>query len=633
MEKVLEEMAKARVFCSRESVPNAVDALYEFGAIHVTRSRAAQPDVPLPSFDRIATALISLRAMEKTLGLRHSAEAPAELIEPAEKLLEEAERFDADFQRVYEAEKKISELKAQSSALHQRLRDLEPFLFLRVSPVLFESQSRASLMYFKLAAGEKEFSTAAKKLGCNAAFVRAGSNAYCLVAVDGRKASDAERKLSRLGARLSVPRTGASSFFEEHAAVQQQVSEISAQQKHALSFIQEFRARHAARISELRAQLEEHAKKAELPNKFAKSDFVEVIEGWVPAKRFPEMEKMLLFALAEKAIVEKAGTGEEPPVLLDNPPLLRRFEFLIRFFSLPKPGELDPTMVIALTFPLFFGMILGDIGYGLLTVLLALGIYTRVRGDFARDLSGMLFLSGVVTVVFGIIYGEFFGGEEMLGTHLTPLIHRGAHGIELLIGVVLLVAIAHITLGLLISAYLNFLHGHSKHAYAKLSWIALEFSLVAAAGSLVVPDIFPPQYSLAYTGLAVASIAGLYYFEGIIALVEIPAIIANTFSYLRIMALGLSGVILAQVINRVPVEDSFEKLVEAVSRGGDALAVSVALASLLFFSAILVLGHAGALVLGVFESGLQTLRLHYVEFFSKFYRGGGLPFLPLRKTR
>ncbi len=254
-----------------------------------------------------------------------------------------------------------------------------------------------------------------------------------------------------------------------------------------------------------------------------------------------------------------------------------------------------------------------------------------MRGDFARDLSGMLFLSGAVTVVFGAIYGEFFGGEEMLGTHLNPLVHRGAHGIELLIGIVLVVAILHLTLGLLISAYLNFLHGHSKHAFAKLSWIALEFSIVAAAGSLVVPSVFPSEYSLAYTGLVVASIAGLYYFEGVIALVEIPGIIANTLSYLRIMALGLSGVILAQVVNKIPVEHSFEKLVEVVSHGGDAVAIAVALASLLFFTAILVVGHAGALALGVFESGLHTLRLHYVEFFSKFYRGGGLPFLPLRK--
>jgi len=98
------------------------------------------------------------------------------------------------------------------------------------------------------------------------------------------------------------------------------------------------------------------------------------------------------------------------------------------------------------------------------------------------------------------------------------------------------------------------------------------------------------------------------------------------------MALGLSGVILSLIVNQIPVRPSIDALLKAGS-SGDAVGIITALLMTVIFGTILLLGHALALGLGIFESGIQGLRLHYVEFFSKFYHGGGIPFSPLREKQ
>ncbi len=129
--------------------------------------------------------------------------------------------------------------------------------------------------------------------------------------------------------------------------------------------------------------------------------------------------------------------------------------------------------------------------------------------------------------------------------------------------------------------------------------------------------------SLALTAGTLLALAGIAFFEGPTALVELPGLFANLFSYLRLMALGLSGVIIAGIINQIKLDPS-----TIYAHGFNA----GALATFLIFGAIFVASHLGALALGLFESFIQSLRLQYVEFFSKFYKGGGVAFAPLRET-
>jgi V/A-type H+-transporting ATPase subunit I len=623
---MIEKMVKVRVVCSRSSTEKAVDALYEFGAIQITRSRQGTPDLPMPSFEEFSKSLIALRAAEKSLGLKET--AAFEELAPAHILLKEAHELEAELTGVSEAEKKLSELRSEQSSLASRARELEPFTAVPLNPKLFDATNRATLLYFK-PSNAKEFLVAAGKLRLDAAMLRHGNADYALVAVDSRKAGDTERELAKHGTRLTAPKATAASFQAAFDAAKADLESVKAKQKTQSEFLAEFATKHGKQITRVRTQLEEHAKKAELPNKFGRSTFVEIIEGWVPEKVFAKMQADMSDATGEKVMVERIGVREQPPTMLSNPPLIRRFEFLVRFFSLPQSGEVDPTLFIGVAFPIFFGMILGDIGYGALAVIMAIYLRLKAKAEFLKDIGGMLFLSAVSTIFFGIIYGEFFGAESIFGTPLPRLLERNAEGVNTLMVISLAAGVIHLTVGYLIGVYVNWNHDR-KHAYAKLSWLALMWSLVLVV--LTQVGVINPALTLVFGAIALIAVVSLYRLEGVPAVVEIPSLLSNVMSYLRLMALGMSGVILAQIINQIPVGTAFSTLSASVSAGFELVAFLTALATFIAFAALFIVAQGMALVLGLFESGIQSLRLQYVEFFSKFYHGGGAAFAPLRNT-
>jgi V/A-type H+-transporting ATPase subunit I len=273
-------------------------------------------------------------------------------------------------------------------------------------------------------------------------------------------------------------------------------------------------------------------------------------------------------------------------------------------------------------------MILGDIGYGLVLLLLGAFLAMKFKKGFLSSVGGMMVLSAISTIIFGFVFAEFFGLEQIFGMHLTPLLSRvHEQGINQLIALSVLVGFLHITLGLVLGVWQGIREKHYSHSYAKAAWLLIEFgfvSFIVNNMSVVFTDflhplkiIFPSPVDL---GLFVAGAAILVKTEGVIQLFEIPSLFANILSYLRLMALGLSGVALAGIINLIPVDFASLSSLNPMAWAGLLLAVIA-----------LVLGHAMVLGLGLMEAGIQSLRLHYVEFYSKFYKGGGTAFVPLRE--
>lgn len=613
-------MVKARVVCMQHDAKKIVESLYEFGWIHVSRSKLGEPDVPFSSFQEISEKLISLRAMEKSLNLE---EKPVvEKLEELGKLFKQAAKLQQEFCVLEQTKARIGESSSRISQTSQTLSLLEPLEKMGVSKKVFSATTLLDFCYFHVS-DRNQFERAAKTVGCKLAF----SGNYCIAAVEKSKAAALLAKVSEFSKQIALPEIASNDFASESQSL---LKEKSALQQELLSLGKEggeLEKKISVSVSATRAQFEEHAKLSSLPNKFGKTAQLEIIEGWVPARHFLQLEHALSKAVAGSVVVEKAKTGEDAPTLLSNPPLIRRFEFLVRFFSLPSAHEYDPTLFIAITFPIIFGMILGDIGYGVLAMLLAAFLYRTAKKSFIKHLSGMMFLSGISTTIWGVVFGEFFGGEEMLGIELHPIIHRGGEGITLLIVAALIVGLMHLALGLLIGVYTNLMQRHYSHAAAKACWLLVEAGFLLLGMSLFVPNIFG-SFTISAAVIA-AGVIGLFKFEGVAAVTEVPSLLSNILSYLRIMALGLSGVILSQVVNTIPVESSFESLLHAAGTG-DAIGILLNALPFLFFALLLVLGHGVALGLGLFESGIQSLRLHYVEFFSKFYHGGGQAFLSLR---
>ena len=217
----------------------------------------------------------------------------------------------------------------------------------------------------------------------------------------------------------------------------------------------------------------------------------------------------------------------------------------------------------------------------------------------------ILIFSSIATIAFGFIFGEFFGFEY----YHPPINRNPEHDINPLIMASLIIGLIHVNVGLIVG-FINELHHHGfKTAFfEKFSWIFLELSVALLALSYTKAIPISPLFGY---GLLTISVVMLFIGEGARGIVEIPSIFGNILSYARLMAIGLSSVGLAMVINTMA-EESFKS-------GGISIIVGIL---------ILVIGHVINMALGIMGGFLHSLRLHYVEFFSKFYKGGGMMYKP-----
>ena len=365
--------------------------------------------------------------------------------------------------------------------------------------------------------------------------------------------------------------------------------------------------------------------KAEAPLRFAASENVFIVSGWVTRKKAVEVTGAVQEVARGNAHVSIMHPSEhdEVPVKMTNSGPVKPFEFLMKLYALPKYNEIDPTVFMFLTFPLFFGIILGDIGYGLVVALLAVLIWKKIPS--ARSLAGIIIPAALSSILFGFIYGEFFGievfghpsengaGHASGDTSLNftfPLSRM--HNIEEMLFVSLAIGLIHVNVGLLLG-FFNELshHGLRKAVLAKGSWWLLQAGAglaLASAGGFLNPSFLIPGVILAAAAVVMLTIGEPLEF------VEIPGIASNILSYSRLMAVGLASVGLAAVVNGF-----VDALVDA---GGFMIVVAILIG---------ILGHGLNIALGILGGFLQSLRLHYVEFFTKFYKGGAVSFHPFGK--
>lgn len=340
-----------------------------------------------------------------------------------------------------------------------------------------------------------------------------------------------------------------------------------------------------------------------------------VLAGWVPAEEIARVDSALEQRIGERMVVAELPMSEalrrRAPVVLNNPVVARPFESLVNLFSTPRYEGFDPTVLMAIFMPMFFGMMLGDIAYGVLLLLLAWWVRRRLKPGTARDVVTILGLSAIWAVVFGVLYGELFGTMgESLGLHAV-LFDRAdpAHLLDLL-GLAVAVGAIHLTLGLVLGIWEG-IRARSRHDLfdrgGRLLGLIALFLLAGGLVDFLPPGVMTPAYALLVVGvvLLAASVGRIGILLGPI---EMIGLVGNVLSYLRIAAIGLSSVYLALVAGEIA------GVIGSVIVGG----------------LIAVLLHALNLALGAFSPTIQSLRLHYVEFFRNFYEGGGRLYEPFR---
>ena len=354
--------------------------------------------------------------------------------------------------------------------------------------------------------------------------------------------------------------------------------------------------------------LDEQLEKAEAPLKFASTQSSFLIKGWIPSDELSSSIERLNKAAKNRIFIhfEPAKKSDKVPVKLKNPKYAKAFEFFIDLYSMPTYKEIDPTFFIFLTFPIFFGIMLGDIGYGIVS--LAVFWFLKKRMPRARNFFNILLLASFVSILFGLLYGEFFGEEKILELELPHLLSR-VHDMFALLYIAIGIGVVHVNIGLIIG-FINEAksHGFMHAVYAKASWFILQAGIALLALTYFGMIAISPLIGAIFFAFAVLM---LLKGEGVKGLIELPSILTNVMSYARLMAIGLSSVSLAVVIN-----ESSRKFFH---KGGIFVLMGIL---------ILIIGHAINIMLGLLGSFLHSLRLHYVEFFSKFFHGGAKKYQP-----
>ena len=221
--------------------------------------------------------------------------------------------------------------------------------------------------------------------------------------------------------------------------------------------------------------------KAEAPLRFATTKNAFIVEGWIPTKDLDKLENDIKHSTNGHVVtaVDKSEDveAEKVPIALENPLPTKPYEVLIRAFSLPKYNEIDPTTIIFLWYPFFFALMLGDIGYGLVVVALAVLVSRVIKSKGLRALAGIGLYAGILSIIFGFIYNEFFGvelfGQQGLMNFIYeyPTIPRFDNVLILLLAT-LIIGILHMSLGLVLGFKNEYSQHGFKHAvFGKLSWL------------------------------------------------------------------------------------------------------------------------------------------------------------------
>ena len=618
-------MNKVRAICLKAIAPSVIKALQNMAVLHL--KDAVVPNVeragPLSSFDDISTRLVRIRSMKEALP--KGGKAPKKKME-FESLLSEADGMleeDGKLRTLlHEKEEMAKELEACLSSQ----RALADVSLLHID---FSSLSSDSLQFLLLKAGAEKAKQALaavskrKNFACAQSVTHSGG-VMLLLALP--KKEDA-KFLEQFGQMVPLP---AISGTPAQEIGRLKATERGIREKLAASEarIGKFSERNYPKLLALQEALEIEADRAQVATQFAGSDSLYFIEGYVEARKFSHLESELGRLFGKRVFVSKAPLDahhEMPPTLLSNPKAAGPFQFLVEFLSTPGYNEIDPTMVVAFFIPILYALIFGDAGYAILSFIIATYfISITKKGGMMNQVSRIWQISAIPAFFAGVAFDEWFGFSHphllaKLGVSTQPyygaLLHR-VESIQTLMLLVIIVGAIQLGIGFLLGVVNEW--GHSKkHAFAKLSWLGIEI------GGFFTVAIFMfnsfTYLSLAAPALLVLSIAGLIATEGVIGAFEIPGLASNIMSYLRIAAVGVGGVILAEAINNL-LFPKFE--------------LSLMGLAVFALTAVIYLGvHAVCCIIAMFEAFIHGTRLQVVEFFGKFYKGNGGKFNPFAARR
>ncbi len=406
--------------------------------------------------------------------------------------------------------------------------------------------------------------------------------------------------------------------------------------------LMEISRRHRPEVAAIATVARDAVHRFELMSQIPQSRYAFILYGWVPTQQVPTVRGGMRKQFGREVMVydEPAPIhhADRVPVLLDNPAWLRPFELFLGVFDPPKYGTFDPTIVFAIFMPLWVGLIIGDVGYGLILLAITLGLAAKARAgrpwrvvlagmDFGftltpivmRRVVALLTWMTALTFVFGIVFGEFFGNLPELVIHRfnpawQPLFNREqAKTVSFYFSIGF--GLVQVYLGLFLGMMKAVRHGDRKEILeivATTTGATTVFLWIATKAHELPASFFSPIM----LGSAVVFLLSLllsFTLGSLMWVMESISTFGAIISYARIFAVGIASLGLA-IVADTTLGGGFPVIILGILVG--------AVAHLLFFG-LTIIGHI-----------LQPARLHWVEFFSRFkyYQDTGHPYRPFQRT-
>ena len=664
-----ESMSRIVIVGTKTHMDEAIEAIYAVKAIHlidhtVDADEGFSLGTPRPYSPKASERLLKVRAMEKDLGVTATT---ATGVIPEEEI---KSQISSDSVELVEDEvmlvlDKRNDLNQRITELNATKKNLELLSKIDVDLELYSGYRSIVAMV-----GTVDEDPTSALQGCEVFFSpeKKGDNVVAVFA----KVEDKDSVLSTLSecgfSEIAVPPIEGSAL-NALAKVERDLAACEADLENVSKDIEALLEKHKDFLKASEEELSIEVQKGEIPLRIANSDYTFVIDAWVPTAKV-ELVKNELETKVEGTYVEvveekrgrtihEAEEQEERfqtvPSKLSNGQCVKEFEYCTKLVSVPKYQEIDPTILIAIFLPMFFGLMVGDVGYAIPFIILgAYGLKVTHHKDW-RAIATVLFFGGIWAFIFGFFFfGECLGmhfcssshmvegieqsWEMVLGVELSPIfegivpygtgIGKLFH-VGFLLKLSVYIGIAHLAIGRVCSMYnATIQHGFKEAFKEKGGWvfgfagmvlICYAIAMILVMGQSFEPNLIPLALGAVFV---IIEIAMNFKHEGIQAILELPGIIGNVLSYTRLAAIGMSKAGMALAFNYIALDMVLNML------GGTESIVAIIVAVLLFSFLHLVIW-----TLAILSAGLHSLRLQMVELMNIFFDGGGTEYNPLKIKR
>tara|TARA_S200000501_G_scaffold126500_1_gene119448 strand:- start:11502 stop:13532 length:2031 start_codon:yes stop_codon:yes gene_type:complete len=658
-----------------DAMADIVRACSDLGCVHIEDytqfeegigvGRAIQSD----DADKISALLLKVRAVRSNVSVFNAKGASSA---SAAKTM--VDTFESEVDKALSYIEAIREAEAEIATLEDQVRIFEKLAPLNISLDLLTGYSGVEVYVAETANSSKAAKVFADLKNDVEFLAPAGLVA---VACAPNKAAEVQMALAELNAKVIQLPSGEGKPAQRASDARKGIENAQSSMESNQKKLEKWATEHGSDLVIAEEYLQREDAIFTSPTSLAVSNQAFALDAWVPTENESKARSKLKSMVSHLEIEEHVDDHHhhgghddhhaepEPPIAYQNGSAAEPFELVVDLVGRPKYGTFEPTTMIMITLPLLYGLILGDFGYGFVIVLLALWLRSLpfAKEPMGKNATTVLLWMGIWCMIWGLLFAEGFGfiwdGTGKIMGDASPLIplydwtydltsgfkksdiadalglghtyvpfHRADSALTDYVLVSIYVGALHLLIGYIIG-FVNVAKGHGLLAafFEKGSWMFILiggflhiYGFMTGSNELIEGTL--PGYAvlagIVLLIIALATFEGFGWAGGIImGPIETFGLLANTLSYLRIMAVGVAGVKIAEISNDM----GFASMRDAISAGDFALVP-------VFF--LLWIGiQVFAIALGLLSPTIHAARLHFVEWMGKFYDGSGRVFSPL----